>query len=910
MSSFDPHKTVFIVDASSFLYRAYYGLKPLHTPQGVPVQAVFSFCRMLKHLIDRFDTQYLVLAWDSRGKTERHELFPEYKATRQAPPSDLGEQKKMIMQFAGLVGVRQLIREGVEADDLMYSLATECAEQGMMCVLVTSDKDMSQALRDNVCIFDPFKDTIIDAQSFETSMGFPVSKLPFYFGLLGDTSDNIPGVKGIGKKGALDLVKQFASLHEMYEHLDLVKGERTRAALIAGKESAFLSEQLFTLRYYSSGLVHADLAFDKSHWVKAIPFFEELNFKSLLKDGTPTIAKKKAEPVALEVLEARLAPYDFVAVTTVDQLDAMCQELMQVGRFALDTETDGITALRAQLVGMSFCCQKGKAYYIPLAHKGFEQLDSALVLEKLRPILENDQYKKYLHNAKFDAHVFCAAGITLRGIVFDSYIVARLLLPEWQRVGLKYLSVHYFNEPMISFEEIMGATKAPDFSYVPLAIATRYAAADAHQTLQLTELLLKELEKEPVIHALWQMIELPLIELLIAMEQAGIVLDVPLLKELGEKVDRELVTLEDMLRAMVGEDMPLNLNSPKQIEELLFKKLMLPPQKKSAKGTGFSTDAGVLAELAKIHPVPGLILKYREFAKLKGTYIEGLPTYVDPQTSKLHTTFNQVATATGRMASSDPNLQNIPADGSEYGSEVRGAFKPAPGQLFVSADYSQMELRVLAHLSQDANLINAFLSGKDIHAHTAAHLFGVSVDQVEQSQRKLGKIINFSILYGKTPYGLSKDLSIPVGQAKSYIDAYFAQYPGVRAWMDSVLDETKAQGYVQTLWGRRRHIPGIYEKNRMLYEEACRVAVNTKVQGTAADIMKLGMLQCAQALKAARLNAAMLVQIHDEILLTAAEGMADLVAREAKKSLECVVDWVVPMVVTTRTGASWKEITK
>lgn len=911
MSSFDPHKTVFIVDASSFLYRAYYGLKPLHTPQGVPVQAVYSFCRMLKQLIDRFDPHYLVLAWDSRGKTERHEWYPAYKATRQAAPSDLGDQKNKIMHFADLIGVRQLAREGVEADDLMYSLATELAEQAMLSVLITSDKDMGQVLSQNTCIFDPFKDQIVDVQSFEQTMGFLPSKLSFYFGLLGDTSDNIPGVKGIGKKGAADLVKQFASMNEMYEHLDLVKGEKTRLALHTHKDDAYLSERLFTLRYYSSGLSVQDLSFDKNQWVKAFPFFEELNFKSLLKDANaPEAEKKKAAPISIEELEKRLAAYDFVSVVTEQALDDMCAELKAAGRFAFDTETDGMHPLRSQMVGISFCCAVGRAYYIPVGHKNVEQLDRKLVLEKVRPLLEDERIKKYLHNAKFDAHVLYAAGINVRGIAFDSYIAARLLLPEWQRAGLKALSMHFFNEPMISFDEVTGATKAPNFSYVPLAIGTRYAAADAHQTWKLTEYLRAELAKEPTIAALFEKIEGPLIPLLIAMEQEGIELDVALLKQLGEKVDHELVELEEMLRVLVGEHMPLNLNSPKQIEELLFKRLMLPTQKKSAKGTGYSTDQSVLSTLAKIHPAPGLILKYRELSKLKGTYIEGLPAFVDQKTSKIHTTFSQVATATGRMASSDPNLQNIPADGSGYGLEVRGAFKPQAGHVFLSADYSQMELRVLAHVSEDENLIKAFLANLDIHTHTAAYIFGVPLDKVEQSQRKLGKIINFSILYGKTPYGLSKDLEIPQSQAKAYIDAYFAQYPKVLSWIETVIEETKANGYVQTLWGRRRHIPGIYEKNRSLYEEARRVAVNTKVQGTAADIMKLGMLACEKELLKSGLGARLLVQIHDEMLVSVPHHEVSQTEQVIKNALENVAPFRVPLVVTTRTGSSWKEITK
>ena len=561
-------------------------------------------------------------------------------------------------------------------------------------------------------------------------------------------------------------------------------------------------------------------------------------------------------------------------------------------------------------VGISLCIQKGTAYYLPCGHKTDEpQLSCDQIVRTLKPVMEDPSIKKYLHNAKFDQLVLHKCGIDMSGMAFDSYIVARLLLKEWQRAGLKPLSEFYFNEVMLNFQEVIGYCKVKDFAHVPLKLATRYAAADAHQTYQLAQLLTQELAKDPVIEKLYAEVEHPLIQVLVDMEAEGISLDVELLTKLGQAVQGSLEAVDLAIKNLV--DMPeINLNSPRQVEDLLFNRLGLPPQKKSAKGTSYSTDQEVLSALTKLHPVPGLIMQYRELAKLKSTYIDTLPTYVNPHTGRIHTTFSQATTATGRLASMDPNLQNVPTDGTGYGLAIRGAFKPKPGHLFIAADYSQIELRVLAYLSQDHNLKSAFAHEHDIHAETAARIFQVPLDKVTHDQRQIGKKINFSILYGLTPYGLSKDLGIGQREAKSYIDGYFAQYPAVPVWMETVINEVMAHGYVSTLWGRRRYIPTIFEKNRVLHEEAKRLAVNTKAQGTAADIMKLGMINIAKEFKTQQLDAAIVLQIHDEILVTAAQDSAEHVGRLVTQKLESVVDWDVPLKVTTRIGNSWKEVTK
>ncbi len=947
--------SVFLIDGSSFLYRAYYGVRPLHTIQGEPVQAVYSFARMIKKIIDTYNPTHIAVVWDSKGKTTRHEMYEAYKATRQAPPSDMFTQKDRIIEFSNLIGLTQVQNPGVEADDLMYSLAKDFAAQGNNVIFVTSDKDMGQALAEHIFIFDPFKDEFIDPVKFQDKMGFPVEKLPFYFALLGDTSDNIPGVHGIGKKTALDLVVQFNSLEDMYARIDEVPKARTKELLLENKENAFLSHKLFLLQYSSLGLSKDDVSFDPAGWQKAIPLFQELNFKSLIQE----IAPKATIGLTPEDKLAKLKfTHDFRLVTTKAELDELCQKLRTCTAFAVDTETDGLH-FEAELVGVSVCIQpdlnpvqepvarSGRmvkesedkqisifdqsienvsvhpelakdnerindepiSYYIPCGHvTSLPQLSREVVVQSLKPILEDPKIGKYLHHAKFDQLVFAHHGIEMQGLAFDSLLAANLVTENWQRNGLKQLAEYYFEEHMLTFDDVVKSKKLKNFSYVLFDVALYYAANDSLQTLKLTDLFKKMLVEQHMEH-LYYDIELPLNEVLFQMEKEGISLDVPLLKELGKKVDKELALLEEQILGFIPgqEKGAFNLNSPKQMQELLFVQLGLPPQRKSSKG-GYSTDREVLEELAKLHPVPGLVIQYRELFKLKSTYIDALPEFVDPRTKRIHTTFSQTSVATGRLSSFDPNLQNIPASG--YGIEIRGAFKPQEGHVFLSADYSQIELRVLAFLSKDKNLTEAFLHNHDIHRETAARLFDVPLNEVTHEQRQIGKRINFSILYGLTPFGLSKDLHIPFKDAKQYIDKYFEQYPGVSAWMAQVIADTERDGFVKTFWGRKRDIPAIYEKNKSLYEEAKRIAINTVAQGTAAEIMKQGMIQLDAELKKRGYDAKMILQIHDELLISVAKDQQQEVQKLVKDTLEHVVDWPIPLEVTTRVGADWKEVSK
>jgi DNA polymerase I len=902
-------QTLFLIDGSSFLYRAYYAIKPMHTSSGMAIQAVYGFCRMIRKLIKSFNPHYCAVIWDSPGKTERHEIFSGYKATRQTIPSDLIVQKELIKEFISTINLRQIEQPGIEADDLMYSLALDARKAGFTVVIVTSDKDMGQLLTDpQVLLFDTFKDQLIDQEALNTRYGFPPQKLSFYFALIGDSSDAIPGVAGIGPKGALALIQQFDSLEDLYAHLDRVPKERTRELLRTHREQAFMSEQLFLLRYHTLDLLPEQYAFDVSHYNHARSFFTKLEFSSLLKELTTASENtQRLTPFAEEY------GYNFITILSRPLLHSLIVAMKEKRIVALDTETDGLSPLQAELVGISLCLERGTAYYLPLKHKDEhgnirgEQLPFDEVLQELTPILEDETIKKYLHHTVYDAHIFANNGIILRGVVFDTLIAGNLVLPESQRLGLKFLSQALLNETMTTYKQVAHGYK--NFSYVPFEAATDYAAADAHQTYALVTLLTRELNEQRQTQ-LFDTIELPLMKVLFAMEREGIICDEAVLKKIGTQVIEELAQLRNEIKQVIGKEYgEINLNSPKQLEILLFEHLKLPPVRKTAQKTGFSTDQFVLEELAKVHPIAQLIIRYRELSKLKNTYIDALPTYINPLTQRIHTHFSQTSTATGRLASSDPNMQNIPLEIRDKES-IRSAFKPPPGYLFLSVDYSQIELRVLAYLSQDEHLVRAFLENRDIHSSTAAQLFDIPLTHVTPTQRQLAKRINFSILYGLTPYGLSKDLHIPLNEAKRSIEKYFAQYPGVVAWMEKVTAFAREHGYVETLWGRRRSVPGIQEKNKTVFDLAKRIAINTVAQGTAAEIMKLGMLQVYKELEMHQLSARILLQIHDELLLCVAKEHSDTTTQLVVHLLQNVVAWNVPLIVTARTGNNWQEASK
>jgi DNA polymerase-1 len=906
--------TVFIIDGSSFLYRAYYGMRPLQTSQGVSVQAVYSFCRMIRKLMKDFPIEHIVIVWDSKGKNIRHEIYPEYKATRQSAPADLFEQKELIIEFINNIKIAQVSQVGIEADDLIASVAKKFNDQGYPIMIVSGDKDLAQIVtNDSIQIFDAFKEKVFNEKSLEDQYGFSLAKLPFYFAILGDTSDNIPGVKGIGAKGAVQLVTQFEDLDNLYENIDKIDKRRTKELLIEQKANAYLSLKLFTLNVYPTTVEIQETLFDHKNWDLTIPFMQKLEFKTLVADiekKSSTLSKKSGsqENLFQEPHTFLHEKYNFVLIDNIADLLKVCTLIKKAQACAIDTETCGLDPLADQCVGISIAIEPGSAYYVPFAHTTNEkQIPLQDIKNNLGPIFEDIGIKKYLHHAKFDQVVLHEIGLPLAGVAFDTLIAANLLLQDWQKKGLKTLSEFYFDETMLTYEETIKTYKAQTFAEIPLVAATNYAAADAHQTLKLQQLFESELKKQNL-NKLFYEIEMPVNEVLVAMQIEGIFCDKTVLTKLDKLVTADLVKIQKEISNFTHSR--INLNSPKQIKEFLFDQLNLPTQKKSAKNTSFSTDAQVLTTLAKIHPAPGLILKYRELFKLKSTYIESLPNYINEKTGKIHTSFNQTLVATGRLSSSNPNLQNIPTGDQGYTIDVRSAFKSEQNNLFIAADYSQIELRILAHMSQDETLEKAFLENKDIHTQTAVKIFHTSSEQITSEQRTVGKTINFSILYGLTSFGLSKSLEIPYKDAQNYIATYFEQYPGIVKWMESIIKFTKEHGYTQTLFGRKRYIPGIYEKNKTLYELAKRIAINSAVQGTAAEIMKIGMIKLEKNLNSAMIPAKILLQIHDELIISVPESYIEQALKITKDSLESVVNWKIPLTVQTKTGKNWHDVTK
>jgi DNA polymerase-1 len=915
---------LFVIDGSYLLYRSFYAIKPLYNASGIPTQAVYGFCRAIKKIIADFAPQYLVVAWDSKVKSFRYETFPAYKATRQKPPSELFIQKEYIISFLDAVKIAQITCDGYEGDDVIASVTKHFPDSQI--VLVCPDKDMYQLLSPRVLIFDPFKNRLIDEETFAKENGFTAAKIPFYYALLGDSSDNIPGVSGIGKKGAQDLVVQFASLDDLYNNLEKITKERTRTLLAEQKENAYLSYKLFLLAHPPLSVTPHETAYSPSAWANAAAIFQELGFTSLLRE----IQQQQLMPVKKQVekehhtqslfeqsspeastLPQPIRTWDLVVIQTKEALEQMIAELTDAPWFALDTETTGSNPMLDTLVGMSFACTPNKAFYLPIGHLSGLQLDRHLVISQLKPLLENPSVTIVLHNAKFDQQVLYRAGISIAPIAFDTLIAASLLRAhDKDRINLKALSEVLLHEPMDKFKDVLGKTRTT-FAEVPVDEAAAYGAHDALQTYKIKSLLADKLAARPSLFKLFNDVEMPFYSVLMEMERAGILLDpVKIAATANTVADAIKETEKTILAALPASQASatINLNSPRQVEALLFDVLELPAGKKSAKGSR-STDQEVLEEIQHLHSVPKLLLQYRELMKLRTTYLEPLPTFINPETHRIHTSYSQTMVATGRLASSDPNLQNIPAS-EGFGRDIREAFYAAPGCVFLAADYSQIELRILAHLSQDATLTSIFLADQDIHTQTAAQLFDVSVDNVSHEQRQLGKRINFSIMYGITPYGLAKDLGIKQSEAKTYIEKYFSRFPGVATWITNTIDTAMQNGFVETLFGRRRYIPELAERNKTMLENGKRMAINTPVQGTQAEIMKLAMIRISALFAKHSLAARMILQIHDELILEVPEHELATVEEIIQHEMGHVVDWEIPLKITTRSGKTWANVTK
>lgn len=896
-------ETIFLIDASAIMFRSFYGLAPLRTNSGIPTQATYGFFKAIKKLLDKFNPSKILIAWDSQ-KSVRREKEPSYKAKRLSFPDELAIQRQYIIKIAQTMHFAQLELAGFEADDIIATAARKYSDY-QICI-VSSDKDLLQLVDPRVKQFDPAKDKLIDSEEVVKTYGFGPEKINFYHSLLGDSTDNIPGAKGIGKKTATELVLQFKNLDDLYSNLNLVEKDRTRKLLEESRDQVFLSKELFDLIDCQIDFKPEELVFDHQNWSLAGDIFRELEFKSFIADKPSQnqlsiLGEQKSEEKSFDWLK-------FSVISQKNELEALILKAKESKIISFDLETTGFNFRYDKIVGISLAYDSSEAFYIPVGHQKTPtaQLDLKTVFDLLSQVLADVDVVKVLQNAKFDIHFLNFAGIKIKGQIFDTMIAARLVRPEWQKVDLSTLAKDYLGLVVPSYKELFADFE--DFSAVPLDLAAPYGASDAMVTFKLHKILVDLLQSESTeMPNLFETIEMPILPVLIEMEESGIALSSDVLNSMNIEISKKLSSLEAKIRATlesfgVKNWAEVNLLSPKQVEKVLFDDIKLTPITKH-RGGARSTSKDVLEDLAKVHPVPGMIFQYRKLSKLQKTYLEALPLEVDQKSGKIYTTFWQTRAATGRLVSSDPNLQNIP-------NLVREAFVAREDSSFIAIDYSQIELRVLAHLSEDQNLIKAFQDNLDIHSQTAGKIFGRDPKNIAPEERKVGKRINFSVIYGLSAFSLARELEISRGKAQEYIDAFFDQYPGVARWMSSVIDEAKKSGFVTTLMGRKRFVPGINDKNRIVGQAAQRVAVNTVVQGTAADIIKMAMIRLFDELKIYGSEAKIVLQVHDELLIEVCDRYSSEVVELAKNVMSKIVKLAVNLDVTVKTGKTWGDVSK
>jgi DNA polymerase-1 len=886
-------KTVYLVDGSAYIYRAYHAVRGLSNSKGLPTNAIFGFTRMLLKLIEDRSPEYIGMVFDSKGPTFRHKMYKEYKANRPPMPEELSVQIPYIKEVTKGFNLPVFEMPGFEADDLIGTLARRAEESGFSVVMVTGDKDFMQLVTDKSIIWDPMKDKTIDLKNIRDVNGVEPSRMVDVMGLSGDTADNIPGVPGIGPKTALLLVKTFGNMRSLYENLDKITKKKQHENLINYREQAFLSRDLVTIdRNVPLSFNPVDFHYDEPDNVKLSKLFKELEFRQL-QQAFP----KKAD----------LSNKDYRLIQDQNELFDLVSRLEAVSVFAVDTETTSENPMKAELVGISFSTKADEAFYIPCAHEYPDvpdQLELKVVIDLLRPVLENRNIKKIGQNIKYDWIVLNRHGINLKGVVFDTMLASYLINPSKRAHNLDQIALDFLDHRTITYKEVAGKGKnASGFAQVPLEKAGPYACEDADITLMARNVLGAELSKAGLTE-LFEKVEMPLVPVLMRMEMNGIGLNEDKLHSLSRTFEINLETLEKSIYEVAGEK--FNIKSTQQLGYILFDKLKLPVGKKTKKKTGFSTDVNVLAELAINHELPALILKYRTIAKLKSTYADALLDLVHPETGRIHTSFNQTVTATGRLSSSDPNLQNIPIRTDE-GREIRRAFVPKKGWLLVAADYSQVELRILAHCSDDQILIKAFMEDEDIHTRTAEEVFQVFPSFITPELRHQAKAINFGIIYGMSPFGLSKQLGISLKMAKSYIDNYFSRYKGVKKFLDRTIEEAGKTKQTSTLLGRIRLLPDINSPNRNVRQFAERTAINTPIQGSAADLIKVAMIEVDKALMERKMKSAMLLSVHDELVFEVPPDELKFVKNLVKKIMEGVWELKVPLKVNLACGENWAE---
>ena len=887
-------KPVILVDGSSYLYRAFHAMPGLNNSEGQPTGAVYGVVNMLKSLLKEYQPERIAVVFDAKGKTFRDEMYPDYKANRPPMPDEMRSQIPYLHSLVEALGLPLLVIEGVEADDVIGTLAAQATASDTNVLISTGDKDMAQLVNDHVSLVNTMTSTYTDTAGVNSKYGVPPEKFIDFLALTGDTADNIPGVPKVGPKTATKLINEYGSLDALMAQADSVKGklgENLRGAL----EQLPLSRELVTIRLdvdLPAGL--ADLTIGDADEEKLRALYAELQFKTWLN-----------ELGGARDMTADTVDYD--VVVDESSLDSWLERLADSGEFAFDTETTDLDPMRARIVGLSFALKAGEAAYVPLQHDypgAPEQLDREQVLERMRPLLEDPATGKIGQNLKYDMQVLANHGIAMQGIVHDTMLQSYVLDSTASRHDMDTLALKHLGHKTIHYEDIAGKGKNQlHFNEIDIETAAPYAAEDADITLQLHEKLWSSLAAIEPLSRIYREIEMPLIPVLANMERNGVLIEADMLARQSAELAQGMLDTEQQAYKEAGQ--AFNLASPRQIQEILFEKLELPVLKKTPKGQP-STAEGVLQELAVNYPLPELILKYRSLSKLRSTYTEKLPLMINPDTGRVHTSYRQAVAATGRLSSTDPNLQNIPIRSPE-GRRIRQAFVPASGSTMVSADYSQIELRIMAHLSGDPGLLKAFAEGADIHRATASEVFATALDDVSTDQRRAAKAINFGLIYGMSAFGLAQQLKIDRSDAQQYVDLYFDRYPGVKQFMDDTRALAHEQGYVETVFGRRLYLPEINSGNAMRRQYAERTAINAPMQGTAADLIKLAMIRVHEWIGEQAPDIRMIMQVHDELIFEVPDAMAEGFREDISRLMNGVAELKVPLVVDVGMGANWDE---
>lgn len=904
-----------LFDGNAIVHRAFHAFGATRYRQATPltisktgevVSAVYGFALMLLKVLNEMKPAYLAIAFDKKGPTFRHKMYDQYKANRPATPDELVSQIDRVKQLVKAFGISLYEVDNYEADDVLGTLSKQAVGQKLDTVIVTGDADTMQLVSPGVKVLYPkagktFSDTVLfNEDTVEEKYGVRPEHITDLKALVGDASDNIPGVPGIGEKTAIRLIQQFGSLEEIYKHLEEITPPRTKQMLQDNKDLAYRSKELATIVVEVPVSIDLEaVSVDNYDRRQAADFLREMEFFSLLPKlpGTDDESAVAAKTVAK-------AGGDYALVTTLDDLDKLCKQLKKAGAFAFDTETTGLNPMRAKPVGISLSAEAGKAYYIPVGHVILDevaQMPLEQVIGKLKPIFEDAAVIKMAHNGKFDMMIMSGSGVSVDNLGFDTMIAAHLLGEK--AIGLKNLAFSRLGIEMTPITSLIGTgSRQLSMSEVGIRETADYACADADMTFRLAELFEKELKNQHLMK-LFAEVEMPLVPVLLDMEKNGVLLDIDILGDMSRNLGEQINVLEERIYSEAGGE--FNINSPQQLGRILFDKLQLPTNRRGK--AKYSTEASVLQELSQEFPITRDILEYRQLTKIKSTYLDALPNLVNPDTGRIHTSFNQTRTVTGRLSSSDPNMQNIPIRG-ELGGQVRQAFIAPEGCRLLAADYSQIDLRVLAHLSRDDNLLEAFRRDEDIHAATAAQIYGIKSSEVTPDMRRFAKTVNFGIIYGMSEYGLEQATELSREEAGKFIAAYFEKYPGVRDYFNATREKARQGGYVETLLGRRRFIPDINSSNRQVREAAERMAINMPVQGTSADIIKVAMINLYREMKEKKLKSKMLLQVHDELVFEVPEAEMDTMCKLVPEIMSSAMELAIPLKADIKVGRNWGEM--